>query len=71
MRKLFGLISAVFFGTVLAQASLPPFEDVDANKDGQISKEEAANVEGLDFASADANQDGMLSREEYEAAATK
>ena len=50
----------------LAQA-LPPFDEVDQNRDGQITASEAAAVEGLDFSTADANQDGALSREEYEA----
>jgi hypothetical protein len=45
----------------------PAFEDVDANSDGQISREEAAAIEGLDFAAADKDQNGSLSREEYEA----
>jgi hypothetical protein len=49
----------------------PAFEDVDANADGQLSQEEAAAIEGLDFAAADADQSGTLSREEYEAAAAE
>jgi hypothetical protein len=54
--------------STLALAQEPPaFEDVDANSDGQISREEAATIEGLDFASADKDQNGSLSREEYEA----
>jgi hypothetical protein len=66
-----GLLTMLAFGfsaAVLAQTSLPAFEEVDANSDGQISMEEAAAVEGLDFAAADTNQDGALSREEYGAA---
>jgi hypothetical protein len=56
-----------FAGSALAQG-LPSFEEVDTNSDGQISQEEAAAIEGLDFATADANQDGTLSMEEYHAA---
>lgn len=54
-------------GAAMAQ-SLPAFEEVDANGDGQISQEEAAAIEGLDFATADTDQDGALSMEEYNAA---
>jgi hypothetical protein len=56
-----------FASAALAQG-MPAFEEVDANDDGQISQEEAAVIEGFDFATADTNQDGSLSREEYEAA---
>lgn len=59
---IFGFASAAF-----AQ-SMPAFEEVDTNDDGKISQEEAAAIEGFDFATADTNQDGSLSREEYEAA---
>jgi hypothetical protein len=38
---------------------------VDANMDGLIDQDEAAAVEGLDFATADANQDGSIDREEW------
>jgi len=54
-------------GIALAQET-PALEDVDTNSDGQVSREEAAAIEGLDFAAADADQNGSLSREEYEAA---
>jgi len=54
-----------------AMAAAPAFEDVDMNKDGAITADEAASVEGLDMASADTNGDGMLSKDEYEAAAKK
>lgn len=46
-------------------AAAPAFEDVDANKDGKISKEEATAIEGLDWAKADANGDGELDMAEY------
>lgn len=65
--------SALGFATVfglagVSLAAAPSFDEVDANKDGLLSKAEAAEVEGLDFARADTNQDGMLSRAEYQAA---
>ncbi|MBN1237956.1 MAG: hypothetical protein JXB36_05615 [Gammaproteobacteria bacterium] len=67
MKKLsISLLALGFAGTALAQA--PSFEEVDANMDGSISQEEAAAVEGLDFATADTNQDGSLDQAEYEAA---
>jgi hypothetical protein len=59
------LLIAGFSGAALAQ-EMPPFEEVDANQDGVISQEEAAAVEGMDFASHDTNQDGQLDRAEYE-----
>jgi hypothetical protein len=59
------LLIAGFSGAALAQ--LPAFEEVDANQDGVISQEEAAAIEGLDWATADANQDGQLDQAEYDA----
>jgi len=56
-----------FAGAAIAQG-LPSFEEVDANSDGQISQEEAAAIEGLDFVTADTDQNGTLSMEEYSAA---
>ncbi|HEU4620217.1 MAG TPA: calcium-binding protein [Gammaproteobacteria bacterium] len=52
-------------------SSSPPFDQVDANSDGMISRSEAAKVEGLDFSKADTNQDGHLDRQEYDAATQK
>ena len=69
MKKVcLALAVAGFAGIALAQSPLPPFEEVDTNADGLISMEEAAAIEGLDFATADANQDGFLDQEEYAAA---
>lgn len=44
------------------------FGYIDANKDNQISREEAAGFRGVarHFDEADTNKDGMLSREEFE-----
>lgn len=51
------------------QSSAPPFEQIDKNKDGALSKSEAKQAPGLDFSKADVNRDGKLSRAEYETAA--
>ena len=44
------------------------FSYIDANKDGKISREEAAGFRGVAkyFDEADVNKDGFLSREEFE-----
>lgn len=68
MKKLIALAAFGLAGIALAQA-LPSFDSVDANHDGVISKDEASQIEGLDFATCDKNQDGSLSREEYDACA--
>lgn len=65
MKKYVPLLALVFSG--LAFAAAPAFEEVDANADGMISQQEAAVVEGLDFATCDADQDGALNAEEYKA----
>ncbi|MDP3209639.1 MAG: hypothetical protein Q8M65_10855 [Rhodoglobus sp.] len=55
--------------TLLAAcAALGPFEKVDSNGDGGISREEARRSEDLValFDSADDDQDGVLNPEEYE-----
>ncbi|HEU4617869.1 MAG TPA: hypothetical protein VFV10_07495 [Gammaproteobacteria bacterium] len=70
MKRYLCLLAVGIGGVALAQQSqLPPFEQADSNSDGQISRTEAAQLEGLDFDRADTNQDGHLSRTEYMAAA--
>jgi hypothetical protein len=59
--SVFGIAGSAF-------GAAPRFEDLDKNKDGMLSKAEAAAVEGLDFAKADANKNGVLERSEYLAA---
>lgn len=62
------LLALGFSAAALAQGQAPSFEEVDQDSDGRISQEEAATVEGLDFATADSNQDGYLDRDEYQQA---
>lgn len=69
-RTLTTLVALGMFSGV-ALAAPPAFQDVDVNKDGAITADEAAGVEGLDMASADANGDGKLSMKEYQEAAKK
>ena len=49
------------------------WDDVDTNKDGNISKDEAASNPGLSqvFGQADGNADGSLTKEEYKAFVSK
>lgn len=66
------ILSALMFTAVIglagsALAAKPSFDEIDENKDGMLSRAEAATVE-IDFAEADTNQDGMLDRTEYESA---
>ncbi len=75
MRKYLpiAVLLAGFTGVALAQQGqeqeeLPSFEEVDVNRDGMISRAEAAAVEGLDFSTADTNQDGSIDRSEYQSA---
>ncbi|NVO54677.1 EF-hand domain-containing protein [Rhodobacteraceae bacterium B1Z28] len=47
------------------------FQELDANNDGQVTKEEMEAHRGQRFTKADANGDGQLSVEEMQAAAQK
>lgn len=69
MGMALGIALGMFSGAALAAP--PAFEDVDRNKDGAITMEEAVKVEGLDMATADSNGDGKLTKAEYEEAAKK
>jgi EF hand domain-containing protein len=44
------------------------FEHADKNADGQVSRQEANEIDGFDFSRADTNNDATLSRQEYQAA---
>ena len=44
------------------------FEHADKNADGQVSRQEANEIDGFDFSRADTNNDSTLSRQEYQAA---
>jgi hypothetical protein len=44
------------------------FERADKNADGQVSRQEANDIEGFDFSRADTNNDASLTRQEYQAA---
>ncbi len=70
MKRVMVTLLALGFSAIAfaQQSSAPPFEQVDTNNDGMISRAEAAKVEGLDFSQADTNNDGHLSRQEYDAA---
>lgn len=70
VRTLFVVAAMGLAGTSLA-TTLPPFEKVDADRDGKISQTEAATVRDLNFAAADTNKDGMLDQGEYKEAAGK
>ena len=49
------------------EASAPAFEQVDTNRDGAISREEASAFSALEtgFERVDANRDGKLDAEEF------
>lgn len=44
------------------------FDAADKNSDGRISRDEARDVDGLNFRSADTNDDDSLSRQEFQVA---
>ncbi len=57
--------------TAIMQPQPPSFEDVDTNKDGVISKDEAIKAKALnkmDFTAADKDGNGLLSKNEYQQA---
>jgi Ca2+-binding EF-hand superfamily protein len=67
------VVGSVLFAGVLSAQGAPSFDSLDANKDGQISIQEATGHDDLfvAFKKLDANKDGMLSREEFAAYAKK
>jgi hypothetical protein len=67
MKKILILV-VLSLASGMAFAQAHTFEDLDTDKNGSLSKEEAAAMEGLDFDKADTNKDGALSKEEHDAA---
>ena len=47
---------------------MPSFDTADKNKDGQLSRAEAGDLDNFDFSKADVNQNASIDRQEYTAA---
>ncbi len=60
--------ATLLIGAAAAAAEAPQFSDVDANKDGYVSREEATKTPEIMklFATVDANHDNKLSPTEYQ-----
>jgi hypothetical protein len=72
MKRYLAFLALGLSAAAFAQSQgWPSFADVDTNHDGRVSREEAAQIEGLDFSTADTNHDGYLDRQEYMAAMQK
>lgn len=61
------VVGSVLFAGVISAQSAPSFDSLDANKDGQISIQEATGHDDLfvAFKKLDTNKDGALSKEEF------
>jgi hypothetical protein len=75
MRLIITFLGATLASTVLMlnlaiAGETPELAAIDANKDGMVNTEEAAQVPDLAgiFTGADLDQDGMLNAEEYDRA---
>ena len=68
MKNMYLLGGVLAVASMTALAAIPPFESLDADANGMISKEEASKSEEVvaGFIAADADKDGSLSPEEYE-----
>jgi Ca2+-binding EF-hand superfamily protein len=72
-RTLAVVLGSVFFAGVISAQGAPSFDSLDANKDGQISIQEATGHDDVfvAFKKLDANKDGVLSKEEFAAYSKK
>ena len=73
MNKLVVLLAALGLGATAYAGDMDKaksFNDLDANRDGLLTKEEAAadSTISADFATADTNQDGYVTAAEFDAA---
>jgi Ca2+-binding EF-hand superfamily protein len=70
MSKILPMIATatLFIGAAATAAEQPTFSEVDKNKDGYVSREEASMAPDIMklFATVDANHDNQLSPTEYE-----
>lgn len=66
LKKILMTLVAAGFASSLYAA--PAFEELDADKDGKLSKEEVQAAEGLDIMTLDQDGDESVSVEEYQAA---
>ncbi len=64
-------LACAIVASLAPPAAANPFDDADTDKNGSISRAEAAKVPGLDFDKADTNHDGSLSAEEFMTAYAK
>ncbi|MGL6261433.1 hypothetical protein [Vibrio sp. WXL103] len=72
MNKVSTLLAIAYLGAVLSPVALanqpprqpPSFDELDANGDGQLSRDEVKGPLAEHFDSLDANGDGFLSQDE-------
>lgn len=68
MKKIFAAVLALtLIAPAAAFANHMKFEDIDTNKDGFITKDEANAYHDKQFAKKDANSDTKISKEEFDA----
>ena len=73
IQTLVVIVGSVLCAGVISAQSAPSFDSLDANKDGQISIQEATGHDDVfvAFKKLDTNKDGALSKEEFAAYSKK